>query len=191
MLKLFKYLKASIFSILIIIILLICQANLDLALPDYTSKIINVGIQQNGIENSIASVISESTFNEISILLNNEDKKILEENYNLIKKGDSKYLDKYPILKQENIYKLNIKDKEKLNETLEKAFAIFYVGDMLSKVENSEFKLPEGMTLTQTLKVMDENTRLITINKIEEKIKDMPDTILSSSAIEFIKKEYE
>ena len=86
MLKLFKYLKASIFSILIIIILLICQANLDLALPDYTSKIINVGIQQNGIENSIASVISESTFNEISILLNNEDKKILEENYNLIKK---------------------------------------------------------------------------------------------------------
>ena len=57
MLKLFKYLKSSIISIIIIIALLILQANLDLSLPDYTSKIINIGIGQSGIEDSIAEAV--------------------------------------------------------------------------------------------------------------------------------------
>ena len=52
MLKVFKYLKSSIFSVLAVILLLFVQAYLDLTLPDYTSKIINVGVQQAGIENA-------------------------------------------------------------------------------------------------------------------------------------------
>lgn len=210
MLKIFKYLKSSIISILIIIGLLICQANFDLKLPDYTSKIINVGIQQNGIEDAVVEVMSESTFNELSLILSEKDKEYLLENYKLIEKegykpgddlisGDdvkiSEFYEecfrKYPILKEENIYILDTKEKEEVKEILEEAFAILYVGEMYSSIEGSEFKIPEGMTLIDVLASMDEESRKATLDKINETLKEMPDTILSSSAVEFVKKEYQ
>lgn len=191
MFKIFKYLKTSIISILIIMGLLICQANLDLALPDYTSKIINIGIQQNGIENTALEVISESTFNEISILVDFEELEYLKENYKLIKKGNSKYINEYPILKDENIYLLNTKKIDKIDAILTDAFSLFYVSDMLTKMENNSFNIPAGMNLIDALVMMDEGTRKETIKKIEDILSNMPDTILNSSAIEFVKNEYE
>lgn len=209
MLKIFKYLKSSIISILIIIVLLVCQANFDLKLPDYTSKIINVGIGQYGIENAELEVISESTFNELTLILNEEDEKYLKENYKLIEKEGYKpgvdlisdedveiselyeeCFKKYPILEKENIYVLE-KSNEKNEEILKKAFAIFYTADMYSNLENSEFKIPEGMTFIDVLSSMDEESRDNLIEKINETLKEMPDTLLSSSAIEFVKKEYQ
>ena len=91
MIKLFKYLKSSIISIFVIILLLIAQAALDLKLPDYTSKIINVGIQQNGIENAASNLITEKTYNLLPFIMNEEDKIKLDECYELIEKGDSRY----------------------------------------------------------------------------------------------------
>jgi len=191
MFKIFKYLKTSIISILIIMGLLICQANLDLALPDYTSKIINIGIQQNGIENAALEVISESTFNEISILVDFEELEYLKENYKLIKKGNSKYIKEYPILKDENVYLLNTKKIDKIDEILTNAFSLFYVSDMLTKMENNSFNIPAGMNLIDMLTNMDETTKEETIKKLEDILSNMPDTILNSSAIEFVKNEYE
>lgn len=191
MFKIFKYLKTSIISILIIMGLLICQANLDLALPDYTSKIINIGIQQNGIENSALEVISESTFNEISILVDFEELEYLKENYKLIKKGNSKYIKEYPILKDENVYLLNTKKIDKIDEILTDAFSLFYVSDMLTKMENNSFNIPASMNLIDMLTNMDETTKEETIKKLEDILSNMPDTILNSSAIEFVKNEYE
>ena len=209
MLKIFKYLKSSMISILIIIVLLVCQANFDLKLPDYTSKIINVGIGQYGIENAELEVISESTFNELALILNEEDEKYLKENYKLIEKEGYKpgvdlisgedveiselyeeCFKKYPILEKENVYILE-KSNEKNEEILKKAFAIFYTADMYSNLENSEFKIPEGMTFIDVLSSMDEENRDNLIGKINETLKEMPDTLLSSSAIEFVKKEYQ
>lgn len=190
MLKIFKYLKSSILSVLVIVALLICQAQLDLALPDYTSKIINIGIQQNGIDSTASKVISESTFEDLSLLINDKDKSYLEDNYKIIKKGNAKYLKDYPLLKEENIYKLDTKDSKKVSEILENAFAISYVANLASSYQNSDFKIPEGMTLTDVLKTMNDETRNATLEKISEKIKEMPNTILSSSAIESIKIEY-
>ena len=77
MLKLFKYLKSSIISILVIIVLLIVQATCDLALPDYTSKIVNIGIQQNGIENVAPIAISEETYNNMMLFLSDDEKEYL------------------------------------------------------------------------------------------------------------------
>ena len=191
MLKIFKYLKTSIISILIIIVLLIIQANLDLTLPDYTSKIINIGIGQNGIENTIPEVISESTFNELSFILSEADKEYLLDSYKLIKKQDKEYLKKYPILKEENIYILDTKETAEIKEILENAFATIYVSEMFDNMENSNFKIPEGMTFTQVLSNMDENSRNNIIETIEENIDKIPDTILNSSAIEYVKKEYQ
>ena len=53
MLRLFRHLKGSYRYIVCIVLLLLLQANCDLALPSYTSNIVNVGIQQKGIEDGV------------------------------------------------------------------------------------------------------------------------------------------
>ena len=63
MTKVLKYLKPFTLSIILVIGLLVVQAACDLSLPDYTSNIVNVGIQQNGIENAVPTVIREKELN--------------------------------------------------------------------------------------------------------------------------------
>ena len=84
MLKVLKNLKQSWLSVIVIILLLILQARADLALPDYTSKIVNVGIQQGGIENASPEVIRKQGVDDL-LIFTQEDEKILE-NYTLVSK---------------------------------------------------------------------------------------------------------
>ncbi len=70
MLKLIKHLKPFIASIICAIILLFVQAGSDLALPDYVSNIVNVGIQQGGIENSVPQAIRSSEMNKLTLFVN-------------------------------------------------------------------------------------------------------------------------
>ena len=72
--KLVKYLKKSTISIIFIVTLLIGQAMCELALPDYTSNIVNVGIQQGGIENAVPKIIRKSELDKIIIFMNSNDK---------------------------------------------------------------------------------------------------------------------
>lgn len=81
MLKLFRYLKKSIIPILAIIALLVVQAVCDLTLPDYTAKIINVGIQQNGVESAVPQYISKTTMNHILLLMDEEQQNTVMQNY--------------------------------------------------------------------------------------------------------------
>jgi ATP-binding cassette subfamily B protein len=73
MTKLMKYLKPYWASILAVVVLLFVQANFDLALPDYMSRIVNYGIQQGGIDSPLPRILSEGTFKELAHLLNKED----------------------------------------------------------------------------------------------------------------------
>jgi len=84
--QIFKTLSKFTLPIVIIVALLVGQAMCDLALPDYTSKIVNIGIQQNGIENSAMEVITEEDYNKIITLSNN--KKEIEKSYKLLNKKD-------------------------------------------------------------------------------------------------------
>ena len=108
MLKILKNLKVSWISVIIIILLLVLQATIDLALPDYTSKIVNIGIQQGGIENSSPEVLSKSTME--NLLLFTEEKNEILENYTIISKNTlenkeyTKYVKKYPLLETEELY---------------------------------------------------------------------------------------
>ena len=86
MLKVFKYLKKSSFIIFIIILLLAGQASCELSLPTYTSNIINIGIQQGGIENSVPDVIRKSAMDNLFIFLNKKDKDTVLDNYKLLSK---------------------------------------------------------------------------------------------------------
>ena len=70
MLKLFKEFKPFTMMIVLIIALLFGQAMSELALPDYMSNIVDVGIQQNGIEDAVPNVIREKEMEKIKLFLN-------------------------------------------------------------------------------------------------------------------------
>lgn len=139
MLKILKNLKQSWLVVIIIIMLLCVQATADLNLPDYTSKIVNVGIQQKGIQNSAPEAISKQNLEKV-LLLSKEDKFILQ-NYtvfskdNLTEKQYNKYLKKYPKLDEQESYVLKEISKdiqEKLNLEVGKSLML------ISTLENEE-----------------------------------------------------
>ena len=97
MLKVLKNLKNSLGAVIAIVILLCIQAATDLALPDYTSKIVNEGIQAGGIVSSAPDIISKSDMDTI-LLFTEQDEEILN-SYTLVSSEPSreqeKIIDKY------------------------------------------------------------------------------------------------
>ncbi len=88
MLKLFRYLKPYLAQILVVILLLFVQANADLALPDYMSRIVDIGIQQEGIENDLPIAIGEVSYQEMLTSLPSEGRKEFEDSYEPVAPGD-------------------------------------------------------------------------------------------------------
>lgn len=124
MLKVLKNLKESAISVIAIVILLCVQAATDLALPTYTSKIVNTGIQQGGIENAAPEYIAKSQMDNL-LKFTNDDEKILND-YELISK-DSKHYEKdvkdYPEIANQEVYKIKDISKEEqdtLNQVMSK-----------------------------------------------------------------------
>ena len=180
MLKIFKYLKSSFISVLVIIALLVVQAVLDLTLPDYTSKIVNVGVQQGGIENAAITQIGDESLNKLVLLLDDKDKNYILDNY----KKNKKY-------KKETIYKLNKDaDKEKVSNTLKKAMLIVYYIDNSGDKSTIKFDLPEGMDIYTALKYMDASQKAKMFEGMDKKLKDLPDTIIDQAAVNYVKTEY-
>ena len=142
MMKLTKYLKPFIGSIIAVIILLFIQAVSELSLPDYMSNIVNIGIQQGGIENSVPTIIRKSEMDKLSIFIWEDDFKFIEDNYTLLDKDTlskdefDKYLKNYSKLDEEPLYELNSKNKDsisRLNSILAKPELIVY------GIENGSF----------------------------------------------------
>ena len=139
MFKLLRNLKSSILYVVIIVLLLCVQAWADLTLPDYTSKIVNTGIQAGGIENPSPEVIRKSQMDNL-LLFTKEDESILSK-YTLISKNSleekeyEKYTEKYPALENEDLYivnKLSEEEQETLNDQIAKPLLI------LSNLSNEE-----------------------------------------------------
>lgn len=184
MLKVFKYLKSSIFSVIAVVLLLFAQAYLDLTLPDYTSKIVNVGVQQGGIENAAIEKIGEDTLNTLVLLMDKEDQKYIVNHY-----------EKTDTYKGETIYKLKEdSDVDKISSIMAKPMMILsYASQENSSSSDSSvsFNLPEGMTLSQALSLMNDTERSAMLKQIDKKIKDIPDTIIDQAAVSYVKSEYE
>ena len=81
MIKLMKYLKKSAGYIVLIIGLLFLQAYCDLSLPDYTSKVINVGIQQGGIPDGVPEKMRQSTMENLQIFMDEDTQKEVQDSY--------------------------------------------------------------------------------------------------------------
>jgi ABC transporter, ATP-binding/permease protein len=163
---LFKYLKKYKFLIFIILILSICRIYAELELPNYTSSIVNVGINQKGIEDALIIKMSSKTYSTYSLFMNEEELKLFNKAY----KEDSGYY------KLESIDKAS---KKKLNITIEEvAYTIYTLmsskqleSSILNNVKNKDYLY---------------NYRKETINKI----KDNKKLFLSKVAVRFVEEEY-
>ena len=216
MLKIFKHLRNSSFIIFIIILLLAGQASCELSLPTYTSNIINIGIQQSGIENSVPEVIRKSEMDKLFIFLSDKNKNTILNNYKLLNKNllsdeeYNKYKDSYPALSDEEIYLLNTKDKDiikKLDNILGKPELIVYglesddesakmiqqqmKNNMTSNmsISNANQNL-ENMDMFAMLQSMPKKQKNNLIKEMDNQLINLPDAMISQSAVSFVKNEY-
>ena len=132
MLRLISYVKPYRKLVLLAIILLFVEANLELALPDYLSDIVDVGVQQGVIENAVPMAIRQIQMDRVSIFLTKENQSNVRSHYQLIDENSSdygSYLKDYPALVNQNIYIINnkgdIKNKA-LNDILQIPLVIVF-----------------------------------------------------------------
>ena len=210
MLKVLKNLKKSFWSVIIIILLLIVQAQADLRLPDFTSRIVNVGIQAGGIETAVPQIISKEDMENL-LIFSNEDEKILE-NYSLVGNDVSKeqqkiinnYLGKDYELEENTIYVLNDIDSEKEDE-LSKIFSgplMEYSvvtnketeseikNAFISKVPETQKQILENMSLLEILKTMPEEQRNTVLSEFTKQIDNMESSIKEQAAVTEVKNLY-
>ena len=184
MLKVFRYLKSSIFSVLAVILLLVVQAYLDLTLPDYTSKIVNVGVQQGGIENAAIEEIGEDTLDTLMFFMGEDDQEYILDHY---QKSDT--------YKGEAIYKLEEdSDVDKVSSIMARPMMILSYAEQNSNSSDDSvvsFDLPEGVSLSQALSMMSDEQRAEMLDSIDEAIKDIPDSIVDQAAVSFVRTEYQ
>ena len=208
MLKLLMNLKKTWVSVVAIVILLCVQAWADLTLPDYTSKIVNIGIQASGIENASPDVIRKSQMDEL-LILTNEDNTILK-NYTLLSKENlevseyEKQKEKYPILETEDIYVINNitkEEREMLNKVISKPFMLISILEdeqmentlkesILTNISDDQKAIFSNMTILQILGTMTEDTRSTIVEQINKNIDDNLGTMLEQAVVSLVKEEY-
>lgn len=140
--KLFKYLKKYWYAILAALVLLVIQAHSDLTLPSITSEIVDVGIQQGGLETVTPTKIRESTLSAIQLFMTDEEKETIADNYEKkTEKVDGK---------ETTVYELNLQ-KGMTKEKLGKIFELPMM--MLATSQSDEEKSPakEVMDTFQSL----------------------------------------
>ncbi len=203
MLKILKNLKESILLVIAIIILLCVQAAADLNLPDFTSKIVNVGLQQGGIEEAVPDVIRESTLNDLNYFTKDDEK--IQNSYELLEKNE-KNIEKYPALENENIYKLKKLNKDEIQE-LEKIIAkplmilteltnesnADKIKEMLlnqSNLSSEQYSYMSQMNIMDIIKSLPEETIEEISNNLETNLNTMSESMISQAAIQEIKNEY-
>lgn len=196
--EIFKTLKKSLFAIILVILLLVLQARCDLALPDYTANIVNVGIQQNGIDSSVLKVLRKTTMEKLLLFTTSKQDEEILSNYKLINKYSKNYSE-YKILKKEEVYVLKdekkLKDKD-LQKTMAKSIVLY---SFLSNKDNVEKLIKDnntGLTLPNNIDVFsalsylnDEQIEKIT-SKFDKSYNKMGDSLIIQSAIPTIQKEY-
>ena len=208
MLRLLKYLKPYLLLILITIGLLFVQAMADLALPNYMSEIVNIGIQQGGIESSVPEAIRQSEMEHLTIFMTSEEKNSVLSDYTLVEPNSSlatQYVGKYPILKDEAIYVLNeISDEErtKISSTMGKTIMIVSTIEeamidpqkaaALAKLAGFDLsKLPAGMDIFSTLEKVPPAQLTQMTGAVNEKFSGMGDNMITQAAAGAVKAEYE
>ncbi|MDO4291865.1 MAG: ABC transporter ATP-binding protein [Eubacteriales bacterium] len=166
MFRLLSYLKQCKKSVLLIVLLLLVQAYCDLALPQYTSDIVDVGIQQGGIAYAAPEWMRNETYEKLSELMTSGERALVSADYRQAADGT---------------WERTVKKKEEL-EKLDDAFRLPMV--MLSAMEErgADVRAMAGSLSDEQL----EEQR----SRITAQLGDMSDSLLSQRAILFVKAEY-
>ena len=111
MTRLAGYLKPFVFGVIAAVVLLFAQALCDLNLPNYMSRIVNIGIQQQGVEESAPEAISEEGYAFITAFMSEQDRALLEESYTAVSGNDKnrvgeRYQEIHPAAASKTIYAL-------------------------------------------------------------------------------------
>ena len=180
MTKLLKFLKPYAGAVAAIICVLIVQAYCDLSLPAYTSDIVNVGIQQSGIDEKVPEEISEEDLSSLMMLTPSYKKEEIQDAYEE-SKGDYDYDGKVFSLKD------SVKEDEEELENLEELLAkpmLLATGSTLDSEMAGKLK----MNLQQPMQPEQKDEML---KEIYKQLDDVPDMMLEQSAPVYIKQLYE
>lgn len=207
MLRLLKYFKPYILLILITIAVLYVQAQANLALPDYMSDIINVGIQQGGVEDAVPLAIRQSEMDKLMLFMSEEDKTTVMADYALIDSASpdfETYLAEYPALANEAVYVLTDSDKteiEKLNPIMGKALLTVSTIDQViadpakasAMPQTGGFdlsRLPAGSDIYALLSSLPQAQLTQITSAIDQQFASMSDSMIVQSAAATVRAEY-
>ena len=193
--NLFKYASEHWKALLAIVAILIVQAYCDLSLPAYTSDIVNVGIQQGGVEDHIPDAISAEDMETLLLFTSEKDGKTVLSAY---EKDDKTYEEQAYVLK--DTVKEDTDRTEKLSGILAAPMMMaagFESGsDMTADIEEQlKAQLPpemisEDMTVLDILKMMPQEQKQAFVSEIEKKTEELPDTITEQAAVNYVKEAY-
>ena len=221
--NLFKYAASYWKAMIAIVLILVVQAYCDLSLPAYTSDIVNVGIQQGGIEDEVPRQIATEEMEKLLLFVSEDDQQTVMDAYtedNTSYKKEA-YVLKDSVAEEENTME-NLKDilqipmmmtsgiesgsdttkqmEDKLKEQMSQGMA-------QSMPQGANQTMPEGMpqgesqaesqavslddmSMFDLLKMLPAEQRATMVEKIEEQMSEMPDTILDQAAVSFCRSAY-
>ena len=209
--NLFKYAASYWKAMIAIVLILVVQAYCDLSLPAYTSDIVNVGIQQGGIEDEVPRQIATEEMEKLLLFVSEDDQQTVMDAYtedNTSYKKEA-YVLKDSVAEEENTME-NLKDilqipmmmtsgiesgsdttkqmEDKLKEQMSQGMAqSMPQGE--SQAESQAVSL-DDMSMFDLLKMLPAEQRATMVEKIEEQMSEMPDTILDQAAVSFCRSAY-
>ena len=196
--KLFQFLKPYAPRVLLILCVLVVQAYCDLSLPTYTSNIVNVGIQQSGIDEEIPENISEEEMNRLLLFVSEDDRQDIQDAYE--KSSESFDYDGEVLTLKDSVKS----DNEKLDALTEEMKLPMMLTDgfengsdttkqMEGQLKEQMSQVPgiEKMSVFDIFGMMDDTQRAAIVDKITEQMDKMPDSILDQAATSYVKSTYE
>lgn len=173
MIKILKNMKHQWKAVIAIILLLFVQAICDLSLPNYTSNLIDVGIQNSGVEFATPAVLRAQEYASMQLFMTQEEKSLWEASYQQGEDGNYRLKD------------TSRDTLQNLDDNFTTPIAIHY---MLTQMDDeTKAKMQKQMAGADTSAVSMESVRA----KIEEQLQTMGDSMLHSSAVAYTKSEYE
>ena len=217
MLKVLKNLKKSLGAVIVIVILLCVQASTDLALPDYTSKIVNEGIQAGGITSAIPEVISKEDMDALLVFTDKDDE-ILDnytmvstsngEKYETQEQHEEKMIKKYfgndYQVQADTIYILKDIDEEQeealtgiivdplmeMTTVTSEETANQIKEQLLQNVPEAQREYIQNMSLMEMIAQMPEEQKTQVLAEFTKQIEEMNDSIKEQAAISSVKQVY-
>ena len=171
--RIIRYLKNCKVAVLLIVCLLVVQAFTDLALPHYTSDIVDVGIQQSGVEHAATDEMTAKTHDEIAMMLPVDDEQTFRDAYTETDDGT---------------YKLNDQGKKE-QEELDRMVALPLVAIHYSS-QIPDIDLDQVMQAYEA-GAIDKQKILDMLDEAKQHMGDMGDSIVDQQAIAAAKAEYE